>query len=145
MWRLKCWFPNGLSQHLEMWQLKCWLPNSSRDRCLSRPERALEEFKFPRGWAHLSRLNLRRLPIVAIFYPFSQFCEIDISLLSLQKQPNTAPNLFQRGGEYGKYVARFFPGRPGDLPGPLDSLPNLLFIWGSSYDSTNYDFRKRKP
>ena len=44
--------------------------------------------------------------IVAIFYPFSQFCEISISLLSLQKQPNTAPNLFQRGVEYGKY-ARF--------------------------------------
>ena len=43
--------------------------------------------------------------IVAIFYPFSQFCEIDISLLSLQKQPNTAPNLFQRGVEYGKYAS----------------------------------------
>ena len=42
--------------------------------------------------------------IVAIFYPFSQFCEIDISLLSLQTLPNTAPNLFQRGVEYGKYV-----------------------------------------
>ena len=41
--------------------------------------------------------------IVAIFYPFSQFCEISISLLSLQTQPNTAPNLFQRGVEYGKY------------------------------------------
>ena len=41
--------------------------------------------------------------IVAIFYPFSQFCEIDSSLLSLRKQPNTAPNLFQRGVEYGKY------------------------------------------
>ena len=41
--------------------------------------------------------------IVAIFYPFSQFCEIDVSLLSLQKQPQTAPNLFQRGVEYGKY------------------------------------------
>ena len=36
--------------------------------------------------------------IVAIFYPFSQFCEINVSLLSLQKQPNAAPNLFQRGG-----------------------------------------------
>ena len=41
--------------------------------------------------------------IVAIFYPFSQFCEINISLLSLQKQPNAAPNLFQKGVEYGKY------------------------------------------
>ena len=41
--------------------------------------------------------------IVAIFYPFSQFCEIDISLLGLQTQPNTAQNLFQRGVEYGKY------------------------------------------
>ena len=36
--------------------------------------------------------------MVAIFYPFSQFCEISISPLSLRKQPNTAPNLFQRGG-----------------------------------------------
>ena len=44
--------------------------------------------------------------MVAIFYPFSQFCEIDISLLSLQTQPNTAPNLFQRGVEYGKYGLR---------------------------------------
>ena len=42
--------------------------------------------------------------IVAIFYPFSQFCEIDIFLPSLQKQPNTDPNLCQRGVEYGKYV-----------------------------------------
>ena len=44
--------------------------------------------------------------IVSILYPFSQFCEIDIPLLSLQKQPNTASNLFQRGVEYGKYVWR---------------------------------------
>ena len=44
----------------------------------------------------------RYIIIVAMFYPFSQFCEIDISLLSLQKQPKTAPNLFQRGVEYGK-------------------------------------------
>ena len=28
--------------------------------------------------------------IVAIFYPFSQYCEINISLLSLQKQPKRA-------------------------------------------------------
>ena len=42
--------------------------------------------------------------IVAIFYPFSQFCEILIFLLSLQKQPNSAPNLFQRRVEYGKYA-----------------------------------------
>ena len=40
--------------------------------------------------------------MVAIFCPFSQFCEIGIILLSLQKQPKTAPNLFQRGVEYGK-------------------------------------------
>ena len=42
--------------------------------------------------------------IVAICYPFSQFCEIKVSLLSLQTQPNTAPILFQKGVEYGKYV-----------------------------------------
>ena len=42
--------------------------------------------------------------MVAICYPFSLFCEMNISLLSLQTQPNTAPNLFQRGVEYGKYV-----------------------------------------
>ena len=48
--------------------------------------------------------NRPRSYIVAIFYPFSQFCEMNISLLSLQTQPNTAPNLFQRGVEYGKYV-----------------------------------------
>ena len=43
------------------------------------------------------------LSIVAIFYPFGQFCELNISLLSLQTQLNTAPNLFQRGVEYGEY------------------------------------------
>ena len=53
--------------------------------------------------------------IVAIFYPFSQFCEITISLLSLQTQPNTAPNLFQRGVEYGKYVMGLFEILVGDL------------------------------
>ena len=42
--------------------------------------------------------------VVTILYPFSQFYEINISLLSLQKLPNTAPNLFERGLEYGKYV-----------------------------------------
>ena len=45
--------------------------------------------------------------ILAIFYPFSQFFEIGIFLLSLQKQPKTAPNLFQRGVEYGKYELIF--------------------------------------
>ena len=44
------------------------------------------------------------LVIVTIFYPFSQLCEINISLLSLQTQPSTAPNLFQRGVEYGKHA-----------------------------------------
>ena len=44
--------------------------------------------------------------IVAIFYPFGRFREIDVSLLSLQKQPNTAPNLFQRGVEYGEYATK---------------------------------------
>ena len=42
--------------------------------------------------------------IVAIFDPFGQFCEISISLLSLQTQPNTAQYILQRGVEYGKYV-----------------------------------------
>ena len=52
---------------------------------------------------HRHRYDHTEITIVAIFYPFSQFCEISISLLSLQTQPNTAPNLFQRGVEYGKY------------------------------------------
>ena len=42
--------------------------------------------------------------MVAIFYPFSQFYEIDISLPSLSEHTNTAPNLFQRGVDYGKHV-----------------------------------------
>ena len=41
--------------------------------------------------------------ILAIFCPFSPFCEIDVSLPSLQKQHDTAPNIFQRGVEYGEY------------------------------------------
>ena len=36
--------------------------------------------------------------VVAIFYPFSQFCEMDSSLLSLQKQPKTAPSISEGGG-----------------------------------------------
>ena len=60
------------------------------------------------------------LIFVAIFYPFSQFCEIDISLLSLQKQPNTVPNLFQSGVEYGKYEGVSFSQTP---------------VWRSSSDS----------
>ena len=58
------------------------------------------------SFAHCCRRWIRTacLDIVAIFYPFSQFCEINVSLLRLQKQPNTAPNLFQRGVEYGKYA-----------------------------------------
>ena len=43
--------------------------------------------------------------ILAIFYPFGLFCEIVSSLLSLQKQPNAAPNLFQRGVAYYKYAS----------------------------------------
>ena len=45
----------------------------------------------------IRRLKLWKPTVVSIFYPFSQFCEIDISLPSLRKQPNTAPNLFPRG------------------------------------------------
>ena len=44
---------------------------------------------------------------------------MNISLLSLQKQPNTAPNLFQRGVAYGKYgggAAGREPGRGGEGP-----------------------------
>ena len=41
--------------------------------------------------------------ILAIFYSFSRFREINVSLLSLQNQPKTTPNLFQRGVEYGEY------------------------------------------
>ena len=44
-----------------------------------------------------------RICMVAMFCPFGLFCEISISLLSLQKQQKAAPNLFQRGGKYGKY------------------------------------------
>ena len=55
------------------------------------------------GGTHASPPELLYICILAIFYPFSQFCEMNISHLSLQTQPNTAPNLFQRGVEYGKY------------------------------------------
>ena len=51
------------------------------------------------------RFALAWLHMVAIFCPFGLFCEINISLPSLQTQRNTAPNLFQRGVEYGKYAA----------------------------------------
>ena len=51
-----------------------------------------------------SNNDKQTVTILATLYPFSHFCEIDSSLLSLQEQPNTAPNIFQRGVEYGKYV-----------------------------------------
>ena len=54
--------------------------------------------------AHLQDGDPRDSYSVAIFYPFSQFCEIGIFPPSPNKQPNTAPNLFQRGVEYGKVV-----------------------------------------
>ena len=50
-----------------------------------------------------SNNHMRSKYILAIFCPFSQFCEINISLPEPAKQPNTAPNLFQRGVEYSKY------------------------------------------
>ena len=53
----------------------------------------------PVGSADAARRSGRDM--VAIFYPFSLFYEVVISLLSLRKQPNTAPNLLQRGVEYG--------------------------------------------
>ena len=37
------------------------------------------------------------ITVFAIFNPFCQLCEVDLSLPSLQIQPNAAPNLFQRG------------------------------------------------
>ena len=70
-----------------------------------------------------------RTPIVAIFYPFSQFCEINISLLSLQKQPNTAPNLFQRGVEYGKYDPPPRLTRPSPAPFGSSGM-GCLRMWG---------------
>ena len=36
---------------------------------------------------------------VAIFYPFSPFCKIYISLLSLRKQPRAAPQSISDGGK----------------------------------------------
>ena len=72
--------------------------------------------------------------MVAIFYTFSQFCEIDISLLSLQTQPNTAPNLFQRGVEYGKYEERVSV-TTIKLTTLLLVIVKLLYyylLWGSS-------------
>ena len=53
--------------------------------------------------------DIEKRAIVAIFYPSSQFCEINISLMSLQKQPNTAPNLFQRGVVLGDIEKRAGP------------------------------------
>ena len=73
---------------------------------------------------------------VAIFYPFSQFCEINISLLSLQTQPNTAPNLFQRGVEYGKYGICYLGleeqshlGAPGPSKFEQCYMHYILVVW----------------
>ena len=63
--------------------------------------------------------------IVAIFCPFSQFCEINVSLLSLQTQPNTAPNLFQRGVEYGKYGG-VVPDAPDAVPAQAAAITSII-------------------
>ena len=76
-------------------------------------------------------------PMVAIFYPFSQFCEIDISLLSLQTQPNTAPNLFQRGVEYGKYES--LEGKAPCNQGPLASRAVHRAFYLDQTDSSGDD------
>ena len=96
---------------------------------------------------HTDEHNNSALHVVAIFYPFSQFCEITISLLSLQKQPNTAPNLFQRGVEYGKYASLQGHLRRHQLPavdtaqhGPAraNSNSNSTYMYNTSNDnSTN--------
>ena len=52
---------------------------------------------------HVSAAPTPAQAVVATFYPFSQFCEIEISPLSLQTQPKASLNLFQRGVDYGKY------------------------------------------
>ena len=63
----------------------------------------------------LQALSCAVMDKVAILYPFSRFCEIYVSLLSLEKHPTTAPNLFQSGVESGQFGgsgtfggARFF-------------------------------------
>ena len=65
-------------------------------------ERAL--YRGPSGAGGIQKTATTYL--LVIFYPFSQICEICFFLLSLQKQPKTYPNLFQRGVEYGKYELR---------------------------------------
>ena len=81
----------------------------------------------PRRPARASkRGDLLAALIVAIFYPFSQFCALNISLLSLRTQPNTAPNLFQRGVEYSKY------GSPYKLP-PRRTPPRVRLCGSPIY------------
>ena len=63
--------------------------------------------------------------IVAILYPSSQCCEIDGGLPSLQKQPKTASNLFQRGVEYGKGADS------APLSGRKNSFPRTPFVKNS--------------
>jgi len=74
---------------------------------------------------------ISRKPGAAIFYTFSQFCEIGVSLLSLQKQPKRAPNLFQRGVEYATY----------DFVSPLPSHASIL-RFASHHANAN---QQRKP
>ena len=71
---------------------------------------------------------------VAIFYPFSLLCEINIFLLSLQTQPNTALNLFQTEVEHDKYYgvvhAQFARYESGDsLTRPETVLGCVLYAY----------------
>ena len=81
--------------------------------------------------------------IVAIFYPFRQFSEINISLLSLHTQPNTAPNLFKRGVEYGKHENES-PGQPPPPAAPEEDGGRPAVGGLCKINSVGYTFLSRQ-
>ena len=63
--------------------------------------------------------------IVAIFYPFSQFCEIDISLLSLQQTAKHSPKSISEEGRLWQVF--IFNRWTSELPTSLFSIPPVTF------------------
>ena len=84
------WFSKSASNRKTTWTTRKHRPRENR---FEPQEKLSGSFLVPPNSSSTHR--------VAIFYPFSQFCEITISLPSLQRQPTAAPDLFQRGVEYG--------------------------------------------
>ena len=64
--------------------------------------------------------------IILLYYSFSQFFEMYISILSLQKESKTVLSLFQRGAEYGNRVKFLDPSFIGSSKGGVAAMVDYI-------------------